>query len=175
VHARPDILVSDIGLPEMDGYQLMEQIRKMDVAQGGGIPAMALTAFARSEYRTRALRAGYQTHLAKPIESTELVRLKALVNAHGGRAWMAQPAGFRIQRACFGPVRPSLTQGGVRRQGRRAVVLALDDLHTFKIVGDGRTERSCGGAHGRSEMGPPPASITTPTSFYILEGTFDFS
>jgi PAS domain S-box-containing protein len=73
VHARPDILISDIGLPEMDGYQLMEQIRKMNVADGGGIPAVALTAFARSEDRTRALRAGYQTHLAKPIESTELV------------------------------------------------------------------------------------------------------
>jgi CheY-like chemotaxis protein/two-component sensor histidine kinase len=73
VHARPDILVSDIGMPEMDGYQLMEQIRKMDAADGGGMPAVALTAFARSEDRTRALRAGYQTHLAKPIESSELV------------------------------------------------------------------------------------------------------
>lgn len=85
VHARPDILISDIGLPEMDGYQLMEQIRKMDVANGGGIPGVALTAFARSEDRTRALRAGYQTHLAKPIESTELVATVAsfadLVNA----------------------------------------------------------------------------------------------
>lgn len=85
VHARPDILISDIGLPETDGYQLMEQIRKMDVANGGGIPAVALTAFARSEDRTRALRAGYQTHLAKPIESTELVATVAsfaeLVNA----------------------------------------------------------------------------------------------
>jgi PAS domain S-box-containing protein len=85
VHARPDILISDIGLPEMDGYQLMEQIRKMNVTDGGGIPAVALTAFARSEDRTRALRAGYQTHLAKPIESTELVATVAsfaeLVNA----------------------------------------------------------------------------------------------
>ena len=84
-HARPDILLSDIGLPEMDGYQLIEQIRKMDVATGGAIPAVALTAFARSEDRTRALRAGYQTHLAKPIESTELVATVAsfaeLVNA----------------------------------------------------------------------------------------------
>ena len=85
VHARPDILISDIGLPEMDGYQLMEQIRKMNVTDGGGIPAVALTAFARSEDRTRALRAGYQTHLAKPVESTELVATVAsfaeLVNA----------------------------------------------------------------------------------------------
>lgn len=73
MHARPDILISDIGLPEMDGYQLIEQIRKMNVNDGGGIPAVALTAFARSEDRTRALRAGYQTHLSKPVESTELV------------------------------------------------------------------------------------------------------
>src|SRR4029077_20912182 len=85
VHTRPDILISDIGLPEMDGYQLMEQIRKLNVADGGGIPAVALTAYARSEDRTRALRAGYQTHLAKPVESTELVATVAsfaeLVNA----------------------------------------------------------------------------------------------
>jgi hypothetical protein len=83
--SRPDILISDIGLPEMDGYQLIEQIRKMDVAEGSGILAVALTAFARSEDRTRALLAGYQTHLAKPIESTELVATVAsfaeLVNA----------------------------------------------------------------------------------------------
>jgi CheY-like chemotaxis protein len=72
-HSRPDILLSDIGLPDMDGYQLMEHIRKLDVAEGGGILAVAVTAFARSEDRTRALLAGYQTHLAKPIESPELV------------------------------------------------------------------------------------------------------
>jgi CheY-like chemotaxis protein/two-component sensor histidine kinase len=58
VHARPDILISDIGLPEMDGYQLMEQIRKMNVTDGGGIPAVALTAFARSEDRTPRVARG---------------------------------------------------------------------------------------------------------------------
>jgi len=71
--ARPDILVSDIGLPEMDGYELMRRIRRLGADSGGRIPAVALTAFARSEDRTRALRAGYQTHLAKPIEPAELV------------------------------------------------------------------------------------------------------
>jgi len=71
--SHPDVLISDIGLPEMDGYQLIERIRKMDPAEGGGILAVALTAFARAEDRARALRAGYQTHLAKPVESTELV------------------------------------------------------------------------------------------------------
>jgi CheY-like chemotaxis protein len=69
----PDILIGDIGLPEMDGYQLIERIRRKSVAEGGTIPAVALTAFARSEDRTRALRAGYQAHVAKPVESAELV------------------------------------------------------------------------------------------------------
>jgi PAS domain S-box-containing protein len=68
-----DILISDIGLPEVDGYQLLEQVRQKEAADGGGIPAIALTAFARSEDRTRALLTGYQAHLAKPIESSELV------------------------------------------------------------------------------------------------------
>jgi PAS domain S-box-containing protein len=68
-----DILISDIGLPEVDGYQLLEQVRQNEAAHGRRIPAIALTAFARSEDRTRALLTGYQAHLAKPIESTELV------------------------------------------------------------------------------------------------------
>jgi PAS domain S-box-containing protein len=71
--ARPDILISDIGLPEVDGYQLIERIRHKPLAEGGGILAVALTAFARTEERTRALRAGYQAHLAKPVESAELI------------------------------------------------------------------------------------------------------
>jgi signal transduction histidine kinase/ActR/RegA family two-component response regulator len=83
--ARPDVLVSDIGLPEMDGYQLIERIRAKPLSEGGGIPAVALTAFARTEDRTRALRAGYQAHVAKPVESAELVATVAsfaeLVNA----------------------------------------------------------------------------------------------
>jgi len=70
---QTDILISDIGLPEVDGYQLLERIRRRGVANGGSIPAIALTAFARPEDRTRALLAGYQAHLAKPIESTELI------------------------------------------------------------------------------------------------------
>jgi PAS domain S-box-containing protein len=69
----PDIVVSDIGLPGVDGYDLMEEIRRKSVADGGRVPAIALTAYARSEDRTRALLAGYQAHLAKPVEPTELV------------------------------------------------------------------------------------------------------
>jgi signal transduction histidine kinase len=70
---RPDIVVSDIGMPDKDGYQLMRELRTLPVSQGGKTPAIALTAFARSEDRTRALLAGYQVHIAKPIEPHELV------------------------------------------------------------------------------------------------------
>ena len=70
--AMPDILVSDIGLPGTDGYDLMQQIRTSH-GKWARIPAIAVTAYARSEDRTRALRAGFQGHLAKPIEPVELV------------------------------------------------------------------------------------------------------
>jgi PAS domain S-box-containing protein len=69
---RMDVLLSDIGLPDMDGYDLIRAIR-----QPGGpdanIPAIALTAFARAEDRTRTLRAGFNAHLAKPVDPTELI------------------------------------------------------------------------------------------------------
>ncbi len=66
---RPDILISDIGMPEMDGYEFMREVR----SRGIPLPAVALTAFARTEDRVRALRAGYNTHVAKPLEPMELV------------------------------------------------------------------------------------------------------
>jgi PAS domain S-box-containing protein len=71
--ADVDMIVSDIGLPEMDGYQLMQRIRELETPEGGAVPALALTAFARTEDRTRALRAGFQAHLAKPVDPPELV------------------------------------------------------------------------------------------------------
>jgi CheY-like chemotaxis protein len=84
--SRPDILVSDIGLPGADGYDLLQKIRARNVADGGAVPAIALTAYARSEDRTRALTSGYQLHIAKPVESNELVAaiasLTGLLNAH---------------------------------------------------------------------------------------------
>ncbi len=70
---RPNVLVSDIGMPERDGYQLMRAIRSLPPEQGGRTPAIALTAFARSEDRTKALLAGFQVHIAKPIEPHELI------------------------------------------------------------------------------------------------------
>jgi hypothetical protein len=74
---QPDILISDIGMPQEDGYSLIRQVRKLEPHQGGRIPAAALSAFARPEDRTRALRAGYQMHLSKPVEPTELTAVVA--------------------------------------------------------------------------------------------------
>jgi PAS domain S-box-containing protein len=72
----PDLIVSDIGMPEMDGYQFMRTLRAREAA-GERIPAVALTAFARAEDRKRALLAGYQAHLAKPFDVAELVLVAA--------------------------------------------------------------------------------------------------
>jgi signal transduction histidine kinase/CheY-like chemotaxis protein len=70
---HPDIVLSDIGMPERDGYDLIQEIRAMPFDRGGRTPAIALTALARSEDRIRALRAGYQIHVSKPVERRELV------------------------------------------------------------------------------------------------------
>jgi signal transduction histidine kinase/DNA-binding response OmpR family regulator len=72
-NAPPDVLISDIGMPDEDGYDLIREVRRLPAAQGGHVPALALTAFAREEDRVRALAAGFQLHAAKPIEPTELV------------------------------------------------------------------------------------------------------
>jgi CheY-like chemotaxis protein len=73
---RPDMLISDIGLPEIDGYDLIQAMRR-ESSPARDIPAIALTAYARSEDRTRALRAGYQAHIAKPVEPNELLAMIA--------------------------------------------------------------------------------------------------
>ncbi|MUL36836.1 hybrid sensor histidine kinase/response regulator [Gloeocapsopsis dulcis] len=74
---QPDILVSDIGMPGEDGYSLISRIRAMEAQNVGRIPAVALTAYARVEDRTRALAAGFQMHIAKPVNPTELVAVIA--------------------------------------------------------------------------------------------------
>lgn len=71
--APPDVLVSDIGMPGEDGYDLIRAVRRLPAAQGGLVPAIALTAFAREEDRLRALAAGFEMHAAKPIQPVELV------------------------------------------------------------------------------------------------------
>jgi hypothetical protein len=70
---RYDILLSDIGMPDVDGYELIRQVRALESDRRAPIPAIAITAYARSEDRQRSLLAGYQMHMAKPIEARELV------------------------------------------------------------------------------------------------------
>jgi signal transduction histidine kinase len=78
--SRPDLLVSDIGLPDEDGYALIRRIRSLDSPEARSLPAIALTAYARPEDRLRAKHEGFQMHLAKPVEPLELVSLvKSLV------------------------------------------------------------------------------------------------
>lgn len=74
---RPDVLVSDIGMSDMDGYELMRRIRALDPARAKDMVAIALTAYARDEDRAEALRAGYQMHLVKPVRPDELVEVIA--------------------------------------------------------------------------------------------------
>jgi CheY-like chemotaxis protein len=74
---KPSVLVSDIGMPSEDGYDLIRRIRARDVERGGRIPALALTGYASTDDAARALAAGYQTHLAKPVAPNDLVNAVA--------------------------------------------------------------------------------------------------
>ena len=75
--ARPDILLCDIGLPTEDGYVLIRKLRALTAEQGGATPAVALSAFAQATDRARALAAGFDTHVAKPIDPDRLLRTLA--------------------------------------------------------------------------------------------------
>ncbi|MFT3924204.1 MAG: ATP-binding protein [Myxococcales bacterium] len=72
-----DVLLSDIGMPDEDGYSLIRRIRQFSRERGGAVPALALTAYARGEDRSKALRAGFNMHLAKPIDPSELLLVVA--------------------------------------------------------------------------------------------------
>jgi len=74
---RPDILISDIGMPGEDGYALIRKVRALGYEAGGNVPAAALTAYARAEDRRKALDAGYMMHIPKPVEPAELVAVIA--------------------------------------------------------------------------------------------------
>lgn len=77
----PDVLVSDIGMPDMDGYMLMRQVRALPPEQGSNIPAIALTAYAGEMNEKQALKAGFQKHVSKPVDPENLI--KAIVNLMG--------------------------------------------------------------------------------------------
>jgi CheY-like chemotaxis protein/anti-sigma regulatory factor (Ser/Thr protein kinase) len=79
--ARYDVLVSDIGMPVEDGYGLVRRLREREAERGGMLPAVALTAYARDEDRTRALLSGFHAHVAKPVNPAELVAVVASLTA----------------------------------------------------------------------------------------------
>ncbi len=85
---RPDVLVCDIGMQDEDGYSLIRRLRALEKKEEGALPAIALSAYARSEDRTKAIRSGFQNHLAKPVEPAELL---AVVSS-------LAPAGLRNSR-----------------------------------------------------------------------------
>ena len=82
---KPHVLVADLGMPEMDGYALIEQVRALDPNLGGRVPAVAVTAYASAQDRLRALDAGYQNHLAKPVEPEELAAVITNLAQHAGQ------------------------------------------------------------------------------------------
>jgi len=79
---RPDVLVSDIGLPDEDGYGLIRRIRAREAEHGGSLPAVALTGYARAEDRARILAAGFQAHVPKPVDPIELAAAIATITQH---------------------------------------------------------------------------------------------
>jgi signal transduction histidine kinase/ActR/RegA family two-component response regulator len=84
---RPDVLISDIGMPGEDGYALIRKVRQLSDGTGGRTPAVALTAYARAEDRTRALLAGFQSHVAKPVDTAELFAvIGSVIGGMGPRA-----------------------------------------------------------------------------------------
>ena len=106
----PDVIVSDVAMPEQDGYDFMKRVRQMK-APMSSIPAAALTALARVADRRRALLAGFQTHLTKPVDPTELVATVASLAGRTGKSyvWSRLTAAhrcmvLRLQRAVCLPI-----------------------------------------------------------------------
>jgi CheY-like chemotaxis protein/nitrogen-specific signal transduction histidine kinase len=84
-HLRPDVLISDVGMPEEDGYSLIARVRALPAERGGQIPAAALTAYVRAADRVKVLRSGFQLHIPKPVEPAELVTVVAHLARRDGR------------------------------------------------------------------------------------------
>jgi signal transduction histidine kinase/CheY-like chemotaxis protein len=82
---RPDVILTDIGMPREDGYSLIRRVRALTPEAGGRTPAIALTAYARAEDRIRAINAGFQLHMAKPVEPVELIAMVASLAARDGQ------------------------------------------------------------------------------------------
>jgi PAS domain S-box-containing protein len=82
--APPDVLVSDLGMPDEDGFELMRQVRALDPVRGGTVPAIALSAYTRGEDKTRAAVAGFDFHVSKPVSADDLVAAIARLVKGGG-------------------------------------------------------------------------------------------
>lgn len=83
---RPDLVISDIGMPDVDGYELLRRIRALGPARGGKVPAIALTAFARPEDRAHSLKVGFSLHVSKPIQPDKLAATVATVTGRRHRS-----------------------------------------------------------------------------------------
>ncbi|HET6899630.1 MAG TPA: response regulator, partial [Vicinamibacteria bacterium] len=81
--SRPDVIVSDLGMPEEDGYGFIREVRARPAGRGGDVPAIALTAYVADHDRDRSLAAGFQLHLAKPMDPGLLVQ--AIADVVAGR------------------------------------------------------------------------------------------
>jgi signal transduction histidine kinase/ActR/RegA family two-component response regulator len=92
---KPDVLVSDIGLPEESGYSLIRSIRALGKEGGGDVPAIALTGYARLANRVEALSAGYDLHVPKPVEPSELVLMVASVSGRLHEGPLGHPRPYR--------------------------------------------------------------------------------
>jgi CheY-like chemotaxis protein/two-component sensor histidine kinase len=87
---QPDVIVSDVSMPDVDGYELIRRVRELSTKGGGRIPAVALTAYGRSVDRIRALSAGFQMHMPKPVEPAELATVVASLTGRAGRVMKAR-------------------------------------------------------------------------------------
>ncbi|MEK6285910.1 MAG: response regulator [Acidobacteriota bacterium] len=87
---QPDVIVSDISMPDADGHELIRRVRELAAERGGHIPAVALTAYGRSVDRIRALSAGFQMHMPKPVEPAELATVVASLTGRAGRVMKAR-------------------------------------------------------------------------------------
>ena len=96
---KPAVLISDIEMPDEDGYQLIRKIRDRDPEHGDDIPAVALMAYARSEDRMRALSAVSQMHLAKPFEPAELAVVIASASGRHVKAPLCEPQSCLIRKS----------------------------------------------------------------------------
>ncbi|HTB72542.1 MAG TPA: response regulator [Polyangiaceae bacterium] len=90
---QPDVLISDVGMPDIDGFELIEQLRRLPSEQGGRIPAIALTAYARGEDLERAAAAGFERHVMKPVDPASLVSAVASLVGRSSRRPPAPTSG----------------------------------------------------------------------------------